>query len=452
MGASKYPASDGASLSANNIFTGQNSFAQNITIPTIQTVANQAASVQTVNNASSTATVIKILTSNYTPTLPIKNNTLFYFDDSIAGSANFNLPAATNSVSFFVKSGISSIVTIVPNGTDTIDFSITLSNSNTVGLSADSVSKWKVFYNSSFSGDMTFSQATGVAALNTNVVTNAKLAQAPAATFLANNTGGTANVNYITALQARSMLGFSGLLVNGIIYYTGSTFTTSGNFTWNDGTSTLSTLNANFSAGASGFKITGTNAAANIGTNLVLAQSSVSGGFFSNSVSGDVCIRQGDVGFKLLAGVGSGISQLVMTNALVTFNTGIQLPTPGGTASTLDTYEVTTHVTNMTGALSITGYTIVVKKIGGEIFLTFPDISGTAIASANITAVTVLPARFRPAATERHVLQGVRITANPIVVEITATGGITIYGNTTLQTFLNGNAVGLSRKTFPIAN
>lgn len=39
-----------------------------------------------------------------------------------------------------------------------------------------------------------------------NAVSNAKLAQAPTMTILGNNTGGTANVLYLTAAQVKTLL------------------------------------------------------------------------------------------------------------------------------------------------------------------------------------------------------------------------------------------------------
>lgn len=63
-------------------------------------------------------------------------------------------------------------------------------------------------------GDVVASQGSNATTITNNVVTNAKLAQAPALTLKGNNTGGTANVIDLTASQVKTMLSITGSDVN----------------------------------------------------------------------------------------------------------------------------------------------------------------------------------------------------------------------------------------------
>lgn len=80
-----------------------------------------------------------------------------------------------------------------------------------------------------------------------------------------------------------------------------------------------------------------------------------------------------------------------------TFSTGITLPTSGGTASLLNYYEATTHITSFTaGVATIASLTIQIERIGNEVTMRIP--SGTAtFTSGNVfTSASALPTRFRP--------------------------------------------------------
>ena len=90
----------------------------------------------------------------------------------------------------------------------------------------------------------------------------------------------------------------------------------SGNFSMG----VLTATGGNFSAGVSGFNITGTNASCNVGTNCNFAQPSVANGFFTGTVSGDMCLRQTNTGLSVYIGVGSGTPQTQITNTKFVFN------------------------------------------------------------------------------------------------------------------------------------
>lgn len=73
------------------------------------------------------------------------------------------------------------------------------------------------------------------------------------------------------------------------------------------------------------------------------------------------------------------------------------LPTVGGTATALNYYETYTHTTNMTGAFSLTNVDFVLTRVGNMVTMRYPTKNGTLVSSMPEYAVTVLPARFRPA-------------------------------------------------------
>jgi hypothetical protein len=108
----------------------------------------------------------------------------------------------------------------------------------------------------------------------------------------------------------------------------------SGNFSM----AVLTASGGNFSAGVSGFNITGTNASCNIGTKFTISQSSVSNGFFNGSAVGDCCIRQTDTTLSLLMGVGSATAQQQITNTAINFRVN-----PNITSGTNPTLTVGTN-------------------------------------------------------------------------------------------------------------
>lgn len=161
-------------------------------------------------------------------------------------------------------------------------------------------------------------------------------------------------------------------------------------------TGNFAAIGGNFAAGATTFNVTGTNAAVNIGpagvVDFNLGRASSNGSFFNNSINGDACIRSASSA-NLRLGAGSISSQLDINTSVITAHVGINLPTTGGTASTLDYYEETTFTTSLTGA--VTGsVTMTIRKIGKLIMIEIPTITISATSTDTIRTVTGLPSRF----------------------------------------------------------
>lgn len=134
------------------------------------------------------------------------------------------------------------------------------------------------------------------------------------------------------------------------------------------------------------------------------------------------------------------LSKITDSGTSLDFSVGIKLPTTGGTPSPFSTYEETTFITNTNGALVLTNYTLQIVKTGRIVNLIFPAFSGTAVATGNIAFNLTLPTRFRPisATPLRFPAQGARNTLGIVIIEVQPNGIVLFYGNTTLQTFQNG--------------
>lgn len=118
---------------------------------------------------------------------------------------------------------------------------------------------------------------------------------------------------------------------------------------------------------------------------------------------------------------------------------GLKVQTTGGTPTYLnffqDEYQ---HISNLTGAISVSNYTITIFKINKIAIINFPLITtGSALSGTTINFSTALSSIFRPIQTTYHVAEGVRNTAGSVLVSITNAGIITIYGDTNQNGFLN---------------
>lgn len=129
------------------------------------------------------------------------------------------------------------------------------------------------------------------------------------------------------------------------------------------------------------------------------------------------------------------------TSGVTTFNQGIQLPTSGGTATTLNYYEELTHATNFTlsGTSQTTGtQNLLLVRNGKMVTMCAPalTLTGAAGASTQIDSNTDLPTRFRPSTTillaGTRVINGGTTAADVGLIAIESSGNIAL-----LRTFDN---------------
>jgi len=74
---------------------------------------------------------------------------------------------------------------------------------------------------------------------------------------------------------------------------------------------------------------------------------------------------------------------------------GLYLPTSGGTASSLNYYEETTHDTTFTSGGTSATKTLLLKRIGKMVFCRIPNFTLTATGSSVMKTDTAIPSRFR---------------------------------------------------------
>jgi hypothetical protein len=158
---------------------------------------------------------------------------------------------------------------------------------------------------------------------------------------------------------------------------------------------TSTTLNA-----SGNITLSGSNGAVSGGGKELCAIASANSSYFTDSIAGDSCYRNG--GGSLRFGTSSGNSQLSITPTGVNIQSvntiSITLATNNGTPSLLNYYEEFTLSTTFTGCgFTTAAATILVRRIGKivSIFNT-TQLSGTSVASGIFASNTALTARFCP--------------------------------------------------------
>lgn len=141
-----------------------------------------------------------------------------------------------------------------------------------------------------------------------------------------------------------------------------------------------------------------------------------------------------------------------------TFNSGVKFLTFGGTPTTLDYYELYDHVTTFDLNTETTAsVTLKVSRIGNQVTIqnnVITSVPGQGAPGTHFLANTVLPARFRPAATvnatNSWMVQNGGILSQG-QVEIDSSGNIAFYNDPDLTTAFTAaqiNAFGFGSITY----
>lgn len=129
-----------------------------------------------------------------------------------------------------------------------------------------------------------------------------------------------------------------------------------------------------------------------------------------------------------------------------TFSSGVLLPTTGGTPATLNYYEEGTHSTTLTGiwAAPIGPTTVTVRRVGKVVTLQFTQLSSAANTASSITFTTLLPAKWRPTTDVNDKLYIIDNTTQKFgLINITASGAVTIYTTPALANFAGSGTSGI---------
>lgn len=184
-------------------------------------VSGVTSSIQTQLNAkqSTTLTNTHILVgnvSNVATDVPLSG------DATLGNTGALTLATVNGNVGAFGDAANVSAITVNAKGlvTAAASTSIQIAESQVTNLISDLAGKQPTGnYITATTGDVVAAGPGSVSAtVQTNVISNAKLAQAPTLTIKGNNTGGTANVLDLTVSQVNTMLG--DILANGTVAFT----------------------------------------------------------------------------------------------------------------------------------------------------------------------------------------------------------------------------------------
>lgn len=277
-------------------------------------------------------------------------------------------------------------------------------------------------FSGSLSGDVTGTQSATVVSL-----VGGKTASQVASAV---NSIGTLSANQMVFTNNSGVLSSNanyGVNTNG-----GGALSIAGLFTCTSATFSLG------GAGASGFNVTGTNPAVNIGSNLTLAQSSSSNAYFTGSAAGDVCLRQNSTG-SIRLGIGATAAAFALSSTQLTMAVGIQLPTSGGTAAPLSYNEENQTFAMTMNAPDGTTHTwnLIVTRVGKIVSITWPTLSVTATSAVTFSSSSSnLPSRWRP---QNQLQLPINVTNNSVNVSGTMTigtdGSITVGVGATSSAF-----------------
>lgn len=236
----------------------------------------------------------------------------------------------------------------------------------------------------------------------TSLVVNADMATMPAYTIKGNNTGVSAPPIDLTMAQVQAMV--SGLTDTQIGYGSAlNALTGSSNLTWNN--TTLSFVAAGTGQFSSALRVGGNSSIPYItvgddatNTGPIYGRANASGNFFTNSASGDGCIRVSNTSNKILIGVGTSNSQIEVANASVNFKVGTTFPSAsaiaaGSTAATLSDYEVFETTLTVTGPWADRSMPIKFIRLGTMVFVEWEIVTAAHTTNSTITSSNI-PNRF----------------------------------------------------------
>lgn len=410
--------STGASVSNRYGVTFTISTGITITALKIQTAFWTGAGATRTANIYSGSTII--FTTTVTKNTIIGN----YYVQSIS----YNLPAGTYSLGFVLPAGDTiysqnlgmtwdSNLTSITGWFNTV-FNTTLSNYIPIGNFEFGVGSSNIYINT---GSMTLYNPT----FNNN---------GNSITFP--NTAGT-------IIISAANNSFSG--INTITNATASTTTSTGALVVTGGVGIGGALNigSTVSCAGSSITVTGTNPSINIsGTDQQIATATSPGSYFSDAAENTLCIRNvASVTPSICIGHSGDDSDISIDNlGNVTFNTGLYLPTSGGTAALLNYYETETLSVTWTGVWSVgQGGTIYLTKLGRMVVLHTLQTNAAGNTAALVTTSTLIPARYLPNSGSNIWYHEMPVVSNGTIVSggisISTGGTITIYGTASFGNF-----------------
>lgn len=163
----------------------------------------------------------------------------------------------------------------------------------------------------------------------------------------------------------------------------------------------------------------------------------------STSTTTGALVCNGGAGFA--GNVNSGGA--VFSTGAFTTNSGILLPTGGGSATLLDYYEEVTFNSVLAGNLGTASPTMLGKiiRIGKHVTYSFETTTGLSSSVAAIAWVSTIPSRFIPA-TDKYFVVMVQDGAsfNPGLIFITGVTGVVVaYSDTQTASFSSGTTCGV---------
>lgn len=150
---------------------------------------------------------------------------------------------------------------------------------------------------------------------------------------------------------------------------------------------------------------------------------------------------------------GAGSPRVTINSTALTANSGIILPTSGGTQSNLNYNEDNTFSMSLTGPANTGSFTVTFSRTGKMVILQIPNVpSLTSTSTASFTGSAQIPSRLRPAIQVDEIIwvqDNSTWQTTPGRITIGTNGDVNIYKTNQNGTFTNTGTVGWANKSIP---